>query len=90
MGRLDHCFLLKMRDGRSGMAFCAAGERNIERARDEASRALEREEYGQESELAYLGLLDYRQVEDSATDMLGAFIKRGPVWLAFFEAGEAP
>lgn len=88
MYRLDHCFLLSMRDGRNGMAFCAAGERDIEQARTEAVRVLEREYRGVGSELAYLGLLDYRQMEESVTDKLSGFIKRDPVWLVFFDTGE--
>lgn len=85
MSRLDHCFVLKMRDGRSGMAFCSAEDRDVERARSEADRVLAGEEHLQGAELTYLGVLDYRQMEDAAADKLSAFVKRDPVWLVFFE-----
>lgn len=66
------------------MAFCASGKRDREEAREQVMGVLEREKGYESYDLAYLGLLDYREMEAPVESMLELFEKFDPVWLVFF------
>ena len=66
------------------MAFCASGRGGPEEAREQVAGVLEREKGYESYDLAYLGLLDYREMEAKVESMLEPFEKKDPVWLVFF------
>lgn len=84
MSRLDHCFLLATSAGERALAFCVAGATGREEARAQVAGVLEREKGFESYDLAYLGLLDYREMEPPVESMLEPFEKFDPVWLVFF------
>lgn len=83
MSRLDHCFLLAL-EGERAMAFCPADDVGRAEARQLVESALQRFEGQPSFDLAYLGILDYREMDASAEGMLEPFEKLGKVWLGFF------
>ena len=88
MSRLDHCFLFAGA-GERAMAFCPADDFDRPAATELVQAALERFEEFPEFDLAYLGVLDYQEMDPRAGGMLEPFEKLGPVWLVRFRWTEA-
>jgi hypothetical protein len=87
VSRLDHCFLLRTAEGERAMAFCNSAGRDREPARQEIATVLRREKGYESYDLAYLGMLDYREMEAPIEAMLEPFEKFDPVWLVYFRWG---
>src|SRR5690625_3906643 len=82
--REDHCFLFETAAGTAGFAFCAQ-LKETEEARMQVERVLGERFSGIDTRVAYLGYLDYSSMDPAAGEMLGAFERHDPVWLALFK-----
>ena len=83
VSRLDHCFMLASGRDRA-MVFCRAEGFDRDAARERVESTLRADKGYPRFELAYLGVLDYREMESQVEGMLEPFEILGPVWLAYF------
>lgn len=80
MSRVDHCFMLASGNDRA-LAFCRADGFDRTEARRQVETTLRSGKGYRNFELAYLGVLDYREMEARVEAMLEPFEMMGPVWL---------
>lgn len=84
MARVDHCFLLDLPGNRTGLAFCSSEGFDTERARAEVARVLVEVKREPDFRAPYLGLLNYREMDEEIGSYLHLFEKHDPVWLLIF------
>ncbi|MEX2535231.1 MAG: hypothetical protein WD273_06470 [Trueperaceae bacterium] len=66
------------------MAFCNAVHFDRDRAKALVEEVLRGAKGSDDFNLAYLGQLDYREMEPGVESMLDPFEMHGPVWLVYF------